>query len=404
VPALFIILIFNGKYRKEIFYKLPQRFVKWDYPSEKNLKKTVWVHCSSLGEIRAVEPVLDLLKKKYNIILTSITKTGKEYAEKIQKADFTALLPLDLYPFMMKAFKTVKPDLLILVETELWVSMLYAADKQKVKIMTVNGRMSEKSFKIYNTLKFFWERFIGLIDVVLARSSDDAGRFMVFAGSKTQVYVSGNIKYDRDFAVKSSRVDFGLDANDKVFTAGSIREGEDAVIADAYIKIREKMPDIYFFAAPRHLSKIKNVKNTLKDKKIEYLTFSEMLKGKKPNKRFILIDVFGKLQEIYSISDVCFVGGSIIKKGGQNPIEPAACAKPVLFGKNMDNFKTEAEILLQYGGGITVFDGEDIVAKIEKLFLNREFLTKTGENALKAVKSQKGALNITVNAIKEQLK
>ncbi|MDR1196252.1 MAG: hypothetical protein LBL00_07245 [Endomicrobium sp.] len=403
LPALFFILVFSGKYRKEIFYKISERFSLWDYSSKTKSKKTVWVHCSSLGEVRAVEPVLDCLKQEYNIALTTITKTGREYAEKIQKADFTALLPVDLYPFMIKAFKIIKPDMLVLVETELWASMLYAAGRQKVKIITVNGRMSAKSFKVYNALKFFWKRFIGFINIVLARSRDDADRFMSLTGAKTEIYVSGNIKYDRDFAVKSSRADFGLADSDKVFTAGSIREGEDEIIARAYLKIKETMPDIYFFAAPRHLSKIKNVKKTLDDKKIKYSLFSEMLKGKKPDNRFILVDVFGKLQSIYSVSDICFVGGSLVNKGGQNPIEPAAFAKPVLFGKNMDNFKAESEILLKYGGGITVFDAVDIAAKIEKLLLNKNFLVKTGESALHAVKSQKGAVDITVNAIKGRL-
>jgi 3-deoxy-D-manno-octulosonic-acid transferase len=163
------------------------------------------------------------------------------------------------------------------------------------------------------------------------------------------------------------------------------------------------MRDIFFFAAPRHLSKIDAVKRVLENKKIDYALFSEIVKGEKLNKNFILVDVFGKLQGIYSVSDICFVGGSIANKGGQNPIEPAACAKPVLFGKYMDNFKTEAEILLKYAGAITVSGAPDIADKTEKLFLDKDFLKKTGENALKAVNSQKGALNVTVNKIREML-
>lgn len=402
-PVLLFVLIFSRKYRKEVFYKISERLADWNYTAGQNSKKTVWIHCSSLGEVRAVEPVMDQLRDEYNIVLTTITKTGREYAEKIKKSDFTSLLPIDLYPFMKKAFKIIKPDILVLVETELWASMLYAANRQKVKILTINGRMSKKSFKIYKSLRFFWKHFAGFINVVLARSHDDADRFSFITGAETQIYISGNIKYDRDFNVNVSRKDFGLAENDKVFTAGSIREEEDDIITDAYLKIKEKIDDIIFFVAPRHLSKIADVKKVINDKKIEYTLFSEMLKGKRPNKNFILVDVFGKLQSIYAVSDICFVGGSITKKGGQNPIEPAACAKPVLFGKNMDNFKTEAEILLKYGGAITVFDAADIAAKIEKLFSNKDFLKITGENALKAVKSQKGALKVAVNKIKEIL-
>ena len=400
LPVLFFVLLFSGKYRKEVFYKISERFSGWDYKPKQNSKKTIWIHCSSLGEVRAVEPVLEQLKNDYNIALTAITKTGRDYAEKIQKSDFTALLPLDFYPLMSKAFKIIKPDMLILVETELWASMLYAAKKYSVEVLTVNGRMSAKSFKIYNALRFFWKYFVSSIDMILARSRDDADRFAVLSGGKTNVFVSGNIKYDRDFNVKSFCGDFGFTQDDKVFTAGSIREGEDEVIAEAYLKVKNKISGIYFFVAPRHLSKLLTVKKTLESKKIEYSLFSKIETGKKPEKMFVLVDVFGKLLSIYSISDICFVGGSIVNKGGQNPIEPAACAKPVLFGKNMDNFKTEAETLLKSGGGINVSNADDIADKIIELFSNRVLMAAAGKNALKAVNSQKGAVDLTVNKIK----
>ncbi|MCL2144732.1 MAG: hypothetical protein FWH43_04485 [Endomicrobia bacterium] len=403
IPASIFILLFSGKYRKEIFYKISERFAKWDYTAKQNSKKTVWIHCSSLGEVRAVEPVLEQLKDGCNIILTVITKTGRVYGEKIKTPDFVSLLPLDFYPLMNKAFKTVKPDILILVETELWASMLYAAKKHNIKILTVNGRMSAKSFKIYGSLKFFWKYFTDSIDLIMARSPEDAERFAALSGRKENVFVSGNIKYDRDFNVKSLRSDFGLAQGDKVFTAGSIRETEDEIVADAYLKINARGDGsrIYFFAAPRHLSKISSVKKTLAGKKIEYVLFSSLEAGKTPEKNFILVDVFGKLQSIYAISDVCFVGGSIVNKGGQNPIEPAACGKPVLFGKNMDNFKTESEILLKYGGGINVSGSDDIVFKTEEFFSDKDLMEKTGAKALEAVNSQKGSVKITVNKIKE---
>lgn len=403
VPSLIVLLLLSGKYRKEIFYKVFERFCAWKYEAGRNSKKTVWIHCSSLGEVRAVEPVIDRLKLQYNIVLTAITKTGREYAQKTGKADFVALFPLDLYPFISKAFNIIKPDMLVLVETELWASLLYAAAAKKVKIVTVNGRMSEKSFRIYNALGFFWKYFAGFINIILARSPEDAARFEILTRGKTRICISGNIKYDRDFGVSVSRSSFGLSEKERVFTAGSIREGEAAIIADAYIKIREKMPDTVFFTAPRHLSKISSVKRALKDKNIDYLLFSEMLAGKREGQKFILVDVFGKLQSIYAVSDICFVGGSLVNKGGQNPIEPAASAKAVFFGKHMDNFKTEADILLKYGGAVTVSGAADISQKAQELLSDEELLSAAGANALKAVNSQKGAVNITVNTIKEQL-
>ena len=423
IPASFFILIFSGKYRKEFFYKIPERLAMWPASGEpafeKQSKKVIWIHCSSLGEVRAVEPILDALKQDFFIVLTAITKTGREYAQKIQKADFVSLIPLDIYPLMLKAFDRVKPDIFVLVETELWASMLYAARKRGVKTMTVNGRMSAKTFKVYGVFKFFWKHFISLIDVILARSREDADRFAVLAGNKSEIYVTGNIKYDRDFSASSDRSVFGLSKDDLVFTAGSTREGEEEIIADAYKKISLKYPAVKFFLVPRHIARLSKVEKILSSKNITYSLFSKPEAGTLPEagpasgrepasaggyeNNFILVDVFGKLQNVYAVSDICYVGGSIVDKGGQNPIEPAAYGKPVLFGIHMDNFKSESEILVRYGGAITVFDANDIVLKIEKLLSNREFLEKTGQNALKAVNSQKGSVRLTVQKIKEFL-
>lgn len=401
IPASLFILLFSGKYRKEFFYRLPERFSNFEFV--KGDKKVIWVHCASLGEVRAVEPILSALKEKYTLVLTAITKTGREYAKKIGKADFVALLPLDIYPLMLKAINIIKPDMIILVETEIWASMLYAANKKKIKVITINGRMSKKSFRIYKMMKFFWKSFMGFINTVLARSKDDADRFTYLTDGKSEIHITGNIKYDRDFSAKFKKEDFFINENTIVFTAGSTREGEEQIIADVYNQIRKKYPEMIFFLAPRHLSRIKKVKDILSANKIEFSLFSAPDNGKGFRNPFILVDVFGKLQNIYSISDICYIGGSIVPKGGQNPIEAAAYGKTVLFGKHMENFQTEAETLIKYGGGITVADANDIFSKLNMLLSQKELLSETGEKALKAVESQKGALKVTIEKIEEKI-
>ncbi|MCA6079341.1 MAG: hypothetical protein LE169_00375 [Endomicrobium sp.] len=396
--AVFVLFSSTTEYRKEFFYKLSERLAVYKL-SHRNLKTTLWIHCASLGEIRAVEPILDGFGDKYYIVLTSTTKSGRDYAQKLQKADFVALLPLDIFPFMCKAFNVIKPDMLILVETELWVTMLYTAARKNIKIITINGRMSTKSFKAYKRLKFFWSRFTKLINVVMARNKDDADRFAFLTGGKSEIVISGNIKYDRNFTLNSRKEDFSLRKEDFVFTAGSTKEGEEEIIADVYNKITPRFSKIKFFLAPRHLSRVKTVMEILKGKCIKYSLFSEG----DFNSKFILIDVFGKLQSVYSVSDVCYVGGSLVNGGGQNPIEPAAYAKPVLFGRNMNNFKTESEILLRYGGALIVENTSDLADSIKKFISDKKFLEDTGRNALKAIESQNGAVSFTIKKIKESL-
>jgi 3-deoxy-D-manno-octulosonic-acid transferase len=399
LPFVVVILLISNKYRKDVFYRLFERFAIRNHLS-KNAKKTLWIHCASLGEMRIVETILENLEENhYFVALTSITRSGREYAQKLKKANLVALLPLDIYPIMRKAFATIKPDVLVLIETELWVSMLYVAFRNDVKVILVNARISDASFKVYKQLKFFWSKFVGLIDVIVARNKDDAEKFKLLTAGKTKIVVSGNIKYDSNFTSNLTRKNFFLKNKDFVFTAGSTRSREEEFIANAYDKISTVYSKIKFFVAPRHLSRIGNIMELLEAKGVKYSLFS---KGNFKN-NFILVDVFGELQNIYSVSDICFLGGSIVRKGGQNPIEPAAYGKPVLFGKNMNNFKIEAEILIKFGGALIVKDVDDLVEKIWRFMSNKNFIKEMGQNALRAVASQKGALAFTLKKIKEIL-
>jgi 3-deoxy-D-manno-octulosonic-acid transferase len=259
--------------------------------------------------------------------------------------------------------------------------------------------MSEKSYKSYRKFKFFWKGFTRLINIIIAKSKDDADRFNFLIDASSNIIVSGNIKYDRNFTTVAKRNDFLLSKDDFIFTAGSLRQGEYEIIADVYNKITTDFSKVKFFLAPRHLQAIKDVIKILVDKHIKYSLFSAGDFGN----NFILVDIFGKLQSLYSISDLCYVGGSIVNKGGQNPIEPAAYGKPVLFGKNMDNFKTEAESLVKSSGAFIVKDASDLAEKIREFISNKQLSKTIGKNALKAVNSQKGAVSFTIKKIKESL-
>jgi 3-deoxy-D-manno-octulosonic-acid transferase len=396
IPIIAIVVLFNKKYRKELFYKIHERFTCFKPLNKNSTKKTIWIHCVSLGEVRAVEYLLDRLKDDYFIVLTSLTKSGREYAEKLQKVGFVCLLPLDIYPIMKKAFNIINPDLLVIVETEFWVSMLYVASHRSTRIITVNGRMSEKSFRAYKKARFFWEKFVGLINVVIARSTEDAERFRYLTHGKSIVLVSGNIKYDKDFNRTAKRKNFSLKDTGFIFTAGSVRLKETELIADAYKKVEGNFK---IFFAPRHISRINEIEKILTEKHINYSLFS----ANDFSGDFVLVDIFGKLNDIYSISDICFVGGSLVDKGGQNPIEPAAYGKPVLFGKYMDNFRTEAECLLKSGGAFIVKDSDDLANKINMFISNKQLIKNVGALALETVNKQKGAGSFTIDKIKEIL-
>jgi 3-deoxy-D-manno-octulosonic-acid transferase len=382
---------------------LKERLVIW-----KNIpkfsSKTIWFHCASIGEVRAIEPLFPFLKKdNISIVLTVVTKTARQYASEIKDIDYLSLFPIDIYPLTLKAFNLIKPSIFAPIETEIWPSLLYVAHSHKVKIIGINGRISQKTFKVYKFLSFFWGRFINLMDIVLARSEEDAKHYKALSNNKVETIISGNIKYDRDFNSNIKKADFNLAADDIVLTAGSIREGEEKLIIDAYKTVSKKLLNLKFFLAPRHLNAISLIKQILSDNNIPFSLFSELKSSGKPLNNFIIVDVFGKLQDIYSISDLCFIGGSLINKGGQNPIEAAAFAKPVLFGKYMDNFKTESSFLINGGGALTVADEKDLANLIIMLLADKQKLSDMGKRALQTVQSQRGSIKLTIEKLRELL-
>jgi 3-deoxy-D-manno-octulosonic-acid transferase len=385
---LFYVKDFNNFFERFSIYKF--KFFK--------KKKNIWIHCSSLGEIRAIEPILNEINN-CNIIVTTFTTNGVEYAKKIKKIDFACLLPIDIYPIMNNAFNIFKPNILLLIESEFWPTMMYIAFRKNIKIIVINGRISIKSFNFYKRTKFFWAKFIGFIHIFIAKSNNDANRFLYLTDNKCHTIVSGNIKYDKSFKKLSIINNLSVCKNTFIFTAGSTRKGEDEIIIDVYNKIILEFDNIKFFLAPRHLLRIKKIIKLLKYENIKYSLFSD----KYLNNNFVIVNIFGKLQNIYSISDACYIGGSIVKSGGQNPIEPALLGKPIMFGKNMYNFEEEAENLVKNNGALIVNNSNDLVYNIKKFICDKNFKERIGNNAFKAVESKKGAIVLILKTISKYI-
>ncbi len=336
----------------------------------------------------------------YNIIVSTITKSAREYVAKLKGISYFALAPVDVYPFIAAILKKVKPDVLILIETEFWPSMITCANKTGTKIITVNGRISKGAFPYYKLTKFFWKPFLNLIDFISVRNQHDYDRFVALTDRKESVGITGNIKYDRDFiSEKISKENLFFDANDLIFTAGSTREGEEETVVNVFIKLKEKFNNLKLIAAPRHISRVNEISNLIKKNNLSLELFSKLTDAEKD---VIIIDVFGKLQTIYSISDIVFIGGSIVNKGGQNPIEAAAYSKPIIFGKYMFNFENESASL-KNNGAFEINSKEEFLDTATKLLSDENFRQEVGSKAFEVVKSQKGAIEKNIKIIKEYL-
>ena len=396
IPILLVIILSGKRNRKEFFYCIFERLACYkNFNLDKN-KKTVWIHCASLGEARAVEPMLDKLAD-YNIVLTSITKSAREYLIQLNKANYVALAPVDLYPFVISAVSKIKPDMLILIETEIWPSLIYCVKKYGAKVVVVNGRISKTAFKYYKVTSLFWKQFLSLTDSILVRNETDFKYFNSILGSSTKLEITGNIKYDRNWqSALLTRDMLSYKEDDLILVAGSTKNNEETILTDVYVNLKNKYKNLKLIIAPRHITRIPEISNILKQKNIKFSLMSKCI-----DEDVLLVDVFGKLQSLYSIADIVFVGGSLINSGGQNPIEPSAYAKPIIFGKYMFNFESEADLLKKSKAAFEVNDKKELEETIDKLLTDKNLRLSTGNNAVSVVNAQKGNIDRNIKLIKQ---
>ncbi len=352
-----------------------------------------WIHGASLGESKITVLLSKKMPKNAKILTTSMTLTGYEMLKKELKEDrFTVrFIPLDVDVILKRLFSTTK-DLktLILVESEIWPNLINYAKAYGKNIVIVNGRMTEKAYINYKRLSLFKETF-KLIDLVLARTEEDKNRFKNL-GVK-EVFVTGNIKFDMNHNI--ARIDKGkLGVPDKspVFTLGSIREGEEAIIAEVISEVKRKIKNVFFIVAPRHprkfnLDPFKNLKISLRSK------------GSSHQCDVLVLDTLGELVNYFSISDIAFVGGSILPYGGHNILEPISMGIPTLFGPYMENFSEEARIFKDGKGGVMVRDPKELVDWSVRLLKNENLRNEISQRGLKELRKHKGALDRTLKIL-----
>lgn len=360
----------------------------------KSDNKYIWIHCASVGELNLSREFIKKLKdsfSEYKIVLSIMTSSGYSLANKLDlPVEKIFYVPLDFWFFVRRGLKKILPAILILVETEIWPNLIFCAKEFKTKIIIVNGRISDKSFKFYKVFSFLFRDIFEKIDLFLMRERIDLERVIKLGVSQDKVFYTGNMKFDfvlQENDLKVTKRDFGFSEKDKIFVAGSIREGEESLIIEAYSELKKIFQDLKLIIAPRHLNRVNVIKRLIDNKNIPYIDC-------------FIIDTFGVLIKAYSIGDVIFVGGSLLPYGGQNILEPASLGKPVLFGPYIENFREPADVLKKYGGGIQIKNVKELIEKVEMILSDTEFSKRCGQNAKNAVLSMSGATQRNIDFLK----
>lgn len=373
------------------------------FPAERNIDKSIWIHALSVGEVISAKPLIESLKERCpdkKIVLTVKTDQGMEVAKKdlANKVDDILFLPLDFWWSISKVVEYIRPEVFILVETDIWPGLISHLKRKKIKIILVNGRVSPRTFKGYKKLNFYFRKILNDIDLLLMQSELDSSRLWDVGISPEKTKTVGNMKFDRDWIPMTEEEHselikgFKIESGKSIFVAGSTHEGEEEIILKVYKKLLENFPELILILAPRKIDRADDLYGISKSMGLTTLKRTDLDKIDGSDYSVLILNTLGELGRVYGLGTVSFVGGSLVPIGGHNLLEPAVFGCPVLFGKYMHNFVLMSELLSDSGGGKMVQDEEDLFNTLTTILSSRDVAIRMGKNASNFVKKNSGAV------------
>ncbi len=373
-----------------------------------NAKRVIWLHCVSVGEFHAARPLIEQLIELFSdhrILITTATTTGSvavknHYGDNIEHCFF----PFDL-PFALKRFvNKIKPEICILLETELWPNLINLLHKRKIPIALVNARLSQRSLAKYqkSSAKLASDT-INKVTLIASQNERSSERFLALGTNPNIIHTIGSLKFDSNLSADTKISDNlrRIVGNRRVVVFASTRSGEEKEILQSYSKLNEKF-DALLVIVPRHPERFDEVHKLITDNKLNVIRRSEdELCGKETE--ILLGDSMGELMSYYSICDIAFIGGSLTRDGGQNMLEAAASSKPVLFGPHIFNFEHISQLLLNSDGAVQVSDANQLMQTIAELLLDEDKRVAIGKNAKKIIEDNRGVTKQLIELLTPQI-
>lgn len=394
----------------------PEAFVRWQERLgyvEAFDEPVIWVHAVSVGETIAAAPLVKALLRRnpdIPILMTAMTPTGSARARALfgDRVHY-AFSPYDTPGAVRRFVGRVRPRALVIMETELWPNMIALSRQRQVPIFLINARLSGRSARGYERVASLVRPLLRSISWIAAQAEEDAGRFLRIGATPESVSVTGSIKFDVEVSdevrAESSGLRGALGTERPVWIAASTHDGEDRQILEAHQQILKHFPSALLMIVPRHPERFDDVARLIDSMGLSLVrrSQSETDGSGKIGSEVYLGDTMGELLMLYGASDVAFVGGSLIERGGHNPLEPAAWGIPVLSGPHIFNFETIYE-RLDSGQGLFITDSAESLSRcVVQLFSDKSASQKAGNNALAVVNANRGALEKVVDGIVERV-
>jgi 3-deoxy-D-manno-octulosonic-acid transferase len=409
IAFLAVQVIIHRRYRESVIPRLG--FLPRTLKESPQQESVFWIHAVSVGEVMAAAPLVKRLRQSYpqaRLLVSTITQTGQATAaQKLPEADEIFYFPYDLPWIVAKVIRKISPSIFIFLETEIWPNFLFALAQERIPAVMVNGRLSSGSYKGYRLLLPFFRKVLGTVSLFSVQTDLDRERLVALGVDPRKVVRTGNMKYDQAIVSSSEgpedvKKGLKLPTSCRLIMAGSTHEGEEEAITACYRKLVRAYPNTRLMLAPRHLDRLEKIEGLLhrqgfmsvRKTKVESAAFSVL-----PPETVILLDTLGELQRLYSAASLVFVGGSLVPVGGHNVLEPAACAKPILFGPYMENFKEIAQYLMEKEAACQVADADRLFERMLWLLEDPLRADVMGGKAREVVLEQQGVVEKNLDLI-----
>ncbi len=410
LPVLPFIWLVSEKRRANLLQRLG---IYTGLKKKSGSEKRIWIHALSVGEVRSAVPLITAVRQRLphlQIVFTAATRTGFDTAQQLfcspdeDLVSQIAYFPFDLPWSVARVRHLIAPDLVCLVETDLWPGFLYAMHQNDIPVVLINARLSRRSFNRYRRLGRISGLFFSGLTHVLVQTRQDQDRFRALGFSQDRLTMTGNIKFDQPILVVDEkqkaelRTWFDIQKTDKVWIAGSTHPGEEVILGAVYHQVRQAVPGLKLIVAPRDPARSRQVADAM------------ALQGNRPallshtrqnpvNAAVMVLDCLGVLASAYAVCDVAFIGGSLVPCGGHNPLEPAVFKKPILFGPHMSDFSGIATLLLAHKAACRVPDRDGLVRALQDIFFQPDLAGKMGSRAFSVCCENTGAVDRTLDTM-----
>lgn len=380
-------------------------------------KPVLWLHAVSVGEVGVCRQLIRALEPEtpeYQLLVSTTTSTGMAELQRLLPPHIQRVYyPADFFGVTRRAMDVIQPRALILVEAELWPNLLCEAVNRKCPLFLVNARLSKNSFRNYKRAGFFLRPIFARFAGVGCQQGEDLPRMIELGFPRDAVSLTGNLKFDAarpgpkaGLDVRALLRQIGVPDDALLLVAGSTHAGEEAILAEILKRLRRRFVNLFLILVPRHFERTKDVMRELESSGVKFICRTDIEKiapppAEKPD--CLLVNTTGELKFFYEHAAVVFVGKSLTAEGGQNPIEPAALGKPVVFGPNMQNFATVARAFLAANAVLQVPDAAALETALADLLSNEPRRTELGQRARRVVEENLGATDRTVQLILDGL-